>query len=220
MNLDYSHPTDLCEIMGRHGSDKGSQNIAHSWHNYTIVYNALFSSRRGEPLRVFELGLGTNNVNLPSNMGKHGKPGASLRGWKEYFPNASIFGGDIDTDILFSEDRIKTYFCDQTNPHIIKYMWKEEDLQQPFDIIVEDGLHTFDANVCFFENSVQKLSDNSVYVIEDILNKDIHRFEQKINEWKKIYPELSFNLMRVPSHVNPVDNNLLIIIKKKLTISS
>lgn len=37
-------------------------------------------------------------------------------------------------------------------------MWKNDDLVDNFDIIVEDGLHTFDANVCFFENSVHKLN--------------------------------------------------------------
>lgn len=206
-------PTDLCIIMGKHGSDKGSQNITTSWHNYTLVYNSLFSERRNNKLRVFELGLGTNNVDIPSNMGKYGKPGASLRGWAEYFPNASVFGADIDSNILFTEDRIKTYFCDQTNPHVIKYMWKEDDLQEPFDIIIEDGLHTFEANVCFFENSVHKLAEGGTYVIEDILNKDIPRFELKLNSWRQQYPGLSFNMMRIPSTVNPIDNNLIVVKK-------
>lgn len=214
MNIDYTVPSDLCIIMGKHGSDKGSYTITRSWHNYTLVYNHLFSERRNAPLRVFELGLGTNNVNLPSNMGKHGKPGASLRGWAEYFPNASIFGADIDTDILFTEDRIKTYFCDQTNPHVIKYMWKESELEAPFDILIEDGLHTYEANVCFFENSVHKLADGGIYVIEDILNTDIPKFQVKLEQWRHQHPDLSFNMMRIPSTVNSVDNNLLIVKKR------
>jgi hypothetical protein len=197
--------------MGKYGSDKGSSNIARSWHNYTLIYESLFKDIRYNTLRVFELGLGTNNESLPSNMGRHGNPGASLRGWAEYFPNAHVFGADIDSDILFTEDRIKTYFCDQTNPHIIKYMWRESDLEEPFDIIIEDGLHTYEANVCFFENSVHKLATNGTYVIEDILNKDIPRFENKIQEWKIKYPYLTFSLLKIPSIVNPVDNNLLVV---------
>ena len=29
-------------------------------------------------------------------MGKQGKPGASLRTWREFFPNAQVIGIDID----------------------------------------------------------------------------------------------------------------------------
>lgn len=67
------------------------------------------------------------------------------------FSNSEIFGADIDTDMLFNTDRIKTFYCDQTNPHIIKYMWNEPALEENFDIIIEDGLHTFSANVCFLK---------------------------------------------------------------------
>jgi len=199
--------------MGNHGSDKGSKNITQSWHNYTLVYDSLFVNRRNENLRVFELGLGTNNINILSNMGKDGKPGASLRGWAEYFPNASVFGADIDSEILFTENRIKTYFCDQTSPPVIKYMWSQPDLQEPFDIIIEDGLHTYEANVCFFENSIYKLANGGIFIIEDIITKDIQKFESKIILWRKLYPELSFDLMCIPSKVNNYDNNLLIIRK-------
>jgi hypothetical protein len=92
-------------------------------------------------------------------------------------------------------------------------MWNEVHLQESFDIIIEDGLHTFEANVCFFENSFHKLSDNGIYVIEDILNKDIPRFEERINIWKYQRPDLEFTLLRIGSRVNPVDNNLLVIKK-------
>lgn len=215
-NINFTSPTDLCQIMGKYGSDKGSTNITRSWHNYTLVYNGLFNDKRYEKLRIFELGLGTNNVSIPSNMGKYGKPGASLRGWAEYFPNADIFGADIDAGILFTEPRIKTFYCDQTNPHIISYMWQQPDLEKPFDIIIEDGLHTFEANVCFFENSVHKIAENGTYVIEDILNKDIPRFESRLEVWKKRYPDFTFTLLNIPSQVNTVDNNLLIV-KKSLS---
>ena len=67
--FDEKKSTPLCEIMGRHGSDKGSINIESSWHNYTTFYYSKFKDLRKKKLRVFELGLGTNNVNIPSNMG-------------------------------------------------------------------------------------------------------------------------------------------------------
>ncbi len=217
MTYRFSHrvSTPLCSIMGKYGSDKGEKNILKSWHNYTTFYHSIFSKIRKQKLRVFELGLGTNNVNLPSNMGANGKPGASLYGWSEYFPNAMVYGADIDKDILFNTDKIRTYYCDQTNSEVIKQMWNEPDLQENFDIIVEDGLHTYDANVCFFENSIHKLNPNGYFIIEDIGNHEKPKFNSKIKEWQTTYTDCTFKLLQIPSACNKVDNNLIVIHKVK-----
>jgi hypothetical protein len=107
--FDEKQSTPLCEIMGRNKSDKGSVNITESWHNYTTFYYSIFKPMRDEKLRIFELGLGTNNVNFQYNMGVNGRPGASLYGWQEFFPNSYIFGADFDNNILFNTDKIKTF---------------------------------------------------------------------------------------------------------------
>jgi SAM-dependent methyltransferase len=188
----------LSDIMKKHGSDKSSHH-----HNYTDVYTSLFESRRLEPLRVFELGLGTNFVDVKSNMGLNGKPGASLRGWAEYFPNALVFGADIDKRILFEEPRIKTFYCDQTNPESIAALWSEPDLQDGFDIIVDDGLHEYEANKCFYERSIHKLKAGGYYIVEDLLCPDI--FEGMGGG----------KVMRLPLSTNNAgDNNLLVIARQ------
>ncbi len=200
--------TPLCSIMTRFGSDKG--NNYPLGHNYTKYYYQLFKDIRNEKLRVFELGLGTNNVNLPSNMGAHGIPGASLRGWKDFFPNSLIYGADIDKNILFEEERIKTFFCDQRSPEIIGDMWNNNsELTDNFDIILDDGLHTFTANMIFFENSIHKLNVGGVFIIEDILRAELSLFENKLSEFKNKYPNLRFRLYVIP-HENTNDNTVLI----------
>jgi hypothetical protein len=213
--FDENTTTPLCEIMGKYGSDKGNVNIAQCWHNYTTFYHSIFKEMQQSPLRIFELGLGTNNLSVPSNMGANGKPGASLYGWREFFPNSKIYGADIDMNILFESDRIKTYYCDQTNPVIIKMMWNQTELVDGFDIIVEDGLHEYHANECFFENSVHKLNAGGYFIIEDILHYELHLFQNKIGEWKLRFPELEFTLLCIPSKRNTFDNNLLVIKKNK-----
>ena len=214
--FDVSKATPLCEIMGRNGSDKGSSDIVNSWHNYTTVYYSLFRDIREKPLRIFELGLGTKNVNIPANMAwlPGAIPGGSLYGWAEFFKNASVFGADIDKDTLFQTNRISTFFCDQTNPDIIQNMWSIPTLTDGFDIIIEDGLHKYSANVCFFENSVHKLNPNGYYIIEDILNEEAPLFVDKISEWKGKYPYLTFELITIPSRVNTCDNRLLVVQRK------
>jgi SAM-dependent methyltransferase len=211
--FDEKQPTRLCEIMGRNGSDKGNKNITDCWHNYTTFYFSIFNKLCEKKLRLFELGLGTNNLNLPSNMGAYGRPGASLYGWQEYFPNSEIFGADIDTDILFNTDKIKTFYCDQTNKDIIKKMWDEEVLQENFDIIIDDGLHSFNANVCFFENTIHKLKPNGYFIIEDIVNNEKQLFIHKIKEWELQYNDCLFKLLNIPSFKNHFDNSLLVVLK-------
>jgi len=210
--INMEEHTPLCEIMGRNRSDKGSMDDK-AWHNYTIFYYSIFKGLQDKNLRVFELGLGTNNLNLPSNMGANGRPGASLYGWAEFFPNAKVFGCDIDKDILFNTERINTVYCDQTKPEIIKTMWNSPELQDNFDIIIDDGLHEFDANVCFFENSIHKLNPNGYYIIEDILNKEEHLFLNKIKEWETKHTDCKFTLVRLP-HSNKYDNTLVVVKKR------
>lgn len=201
-------PTDLCLIMETCGSDKGG--TTNPWHNYTKYYSKLFNERKDTIQNVFELGLGTTNPAFPANMGPYGKPGASLRGWKTYFKNANIYGADIDRQVLFTEERIQTFFCDQTNPIIIKQMWNSVPESLLFDVIVDDGYHEFNANVCFFENSIYKLNNEGVYIIEDILKKYIPLFEQKIKEWTAKYPNLSFEIFELDSERNKADNVILV----------
>jgi len=208
---DISTPTPLCKIMGDNRSDKGSIDITNSHHNYTCIYYTLFKDIRDNKLRVFELGLGTNNTSLPSNMGKNGRPGASLYGWRDFFVNSDIFGADIDRDILFENERIKTFYCDQTNKSSITELWSNPELKEDFDIIIEDGLHEFYANVCFFENSIHKLNSKGYYIIEDIENKCLDLWKDQIEKWSQTYKDLSFKLEIIPSLINKSDNNLLIV---------
>lgn len=206
-------PTELCKIMGECGSDKGDININECWHNYTLIYNKLFSEIRDNKLRVFELGLGTNNPNIKSNMCWYNKctPGASLLGWEKYFKNSEIFGADIDRNILFKTDRIKTYYCNQLNKNEIEDLWSNNELLELFDIIIDDGLHEYEANVCFFENSIHKLKDGGYYIIEDISSYTLSQWNNKIKEWSEKYQRLKFEIVELPSRVNKADNNLLIV---------
>jgi predicted methyltransferase len=147
-------------------------------------------------------------------MGENGKPGASLFGWRKYFSKGTIFGADIDKSILFHDDRISTFYCDQTTPNIIHDLWENIELKDNFDIIIDDGLHEFYANKCFFENSIHKLNPNGVFIIEDVLLKDIVLYESQINDWKFMYPNLIFRVINIPHHLNIYDNCLIVVQNK------
>jgi len=201
-------PTRLCRIMTWYGSDKG-----HRKHNYTTVYSALFAEMRNQALRIFELGLGTNNPDLRSSMGVSGLPGASLRGWREFFPRALVYGADIDHEILFEEDRIKTFYCDQCDDSSIRSLWSKPELQGcGMDMIVEDGLHTFDSNISFLDGSLDHLRAGGFYITEDIASSAVDRWLDVLETvYARRFPAYEFSLVALPNPLNPDDNNLLIV---------
>jgi len=162
--------TTLCEIMNRNLSDKGSGH-----HNYTKLYDHMFSYFRHEKLNILEIGVGSVNPNIPSNMsggelGKIYKPGASIRGWIEYFPNSQVYCCDIDLEILnFDNERIHSFFFDQTNDYIMKSVTHNGILKDvKFDIIIDDGPHTWASQEWFFRNYYSLLNEGGVLMCEDI----------------------------------------------------
>lgn len=206
---------EIRDIMNKYGSDKGGCG-RFSCHNYTNLYQLLFNNIKNKNLNIFELGLGTKNTDIAYNMGPSGKPGASLKSWKEFLPNSMIYGADIDKSVLFNEDRIKTFYCDQTSPEIIKDMWNSKDLKNiEFDFIIDDGLHEFDANIIFFENSLHKLKVNGYFIIEDLKLNTVSMMEKYISEAEIKYINFEFSLIELYLHNNKNDNNLLIIRRKK-----
>jgi hypothetical protein len=199
-------PTEMCRVMTRHGSDKG-----HGWHNYTTIYSVIFGKLRDQPLRIFELGLGTDNPKLISSMGVNGRPGASLRGWRELFPRALIYGADIDRDILFQEERIDTFYCDQLDRVAIRDLWSQPVLRTGMDIIIDDGLHTLEGNLSFLHGSLEGLRPGGFYVVEDILQETIKGWHDQLDAISKRLPKHEFALVELPNSLNDSDNNLLII---------
>ena len=199
--------SELTDLMNLYGSDKGGKN---NHHNYSEYYSDIFFHKRKSIKNFLEIGLGTNNTNMASNMGADGTPLASLRAWKDYFINANIYGADIDKDILKDEERIKTFFVDQTNPDTITAMFNKIGVDK-FDIILEDGLHEYNANICFFENAIKYLDNDGIYIIEDIYYKDKKKF---INYFKKL--EYSFSIVDI-FHEENIANNCIVIIRKNVT---
>ena len=141
-NADYSSKAIHCrtevdslrQLFNHHGSDKAIM------HNYFEIYAPVMGELAGGEIRVLEIGLGTNNAKIPSNMGGFFTPGGSLRAIKDFVPNAEIYGADIDNEILFNETNIQTCWIDQTKTRT--YGQLRRLLQgKSLDIVIVDGLH-------------------------------------------------------------------------------
>jgi SAM-dependent methyltransferase len=150
---------DLGRLFDRYGSDKASH------HDYHKVYGPIFA-RIGNVEALCEVGLGTNNEDVVSNMTHAGSPGASLRAFRDFLPQARVFGADIDKRVLFSEDRIETFFVDQTDPATFEALPLGD---ARLDLVIDDGLHAPAANITVLNFAVEALRPGGWIVIEDTI---------------------------------------------------
>ncbi len=213
----YSQTNDkLSQLCDKFGTDKGFVNLDkrifynnYHPHNYADFYSLLFDHCKNNFQNIFELGIGTNNPNIESSMGEKYKPGSSLRTWRDYFVNANIFGADIDKNILFEEDRIKTFFVDQTNKDSIKAMW-EKIGPVKMDLMIDDGIHTYEGCKIFFENSIMNLKEDGIYIIEDV----DPIFLNELNEFLCKKGFITSIIKLNSSKYKFLDDNNLILVKK------
>jgi hypothetical protein len=150
----------LKDLFNKFGSDKSSA------HNYHLIYHSIISSVDNCSC-IAEIGLGTNNSKIVSNMNGVGIPGASLRAFSSYLPHANIFGADIDESILFSFDNIKTCYINQLDKNSFINFFNLVS-GKSVDLFIDDGLHSPDANLNTLSLGLKLLSDSGAVVIEDI----------------------------------------------------
>lgn len=216
--VNYSRPANslLDSLCEHYGSDKGGslgRNNPYPWlsHSYSDLLSLLFEPFREQVELVFECGIGTNDVNVASNMGSSGVPGASLRVWRDFFPNAEIVGADIDEKVLFHEERIGTYAVDQTDKKSVRNMWERVG-KSGFQLMIDDGLHTFEAGRNLFLESVHRLASRGTYIIEDVQHDDMIRY---MDFFEPLNFRVQFVTMNRPQHngrdVSIGDNQLVII---------
>ena len=147
------------KLFDYYGSDKSTV------HNYHLIYSSIFSNKN-KVKKILEIGLGTGNLNIVSNMGSNARPGASLKAFKDFFKYAQIYGADIDKKILFKENRIKTFYVDQSDISSLERLYKK--IGRNFDLIIDDGLHAPYTNLNFIITSINKLKKSGWLIIEDI----------------------------------------------------
>jgi hypothetical protein len=150
----------LKPLFDKFGSDKST------YHDYHLLYGSILSEPESVT-NVFEVGLGSNNRDVVSNMvGRGDQPGASLRAFREFLPRAQIYGADIDRRILFQDERISTFFIDQTDPTSFDVL--DAALPGEFDLIIDDGLHSPNANIATLSFGLGKVKAGGWVVVEDI----------------------------------------------------
>lgn len=146
-----SEEADLSKLAIRFMTDKEGD------HHYTKHYHHHFQSLRHRRLNILEVGIG--GYENPAD------GGASLRMWKEYFPNSRIFGIDIYDKSQHDQDRIKTFKGSQVDEEFLTRVAREIGT---IDIIVDDGSHIIEHVITTFKILFPLMSPDGIYVVEDL----------------------------------------------------
>lgn len=166
----YKH-TQLYEIADSHYCDKGLVGPSTTWsaNNYVDVYQAYFSVFRNDPITILEVGLGVPGPEWDSKIvhGGNSQGGASLKMWYEFFPNAVIYGADINDAKFLGCDRIKTFKVDQGSAESLS-AFKDLLGTTRFDIIIDDASHIADHQQLTLALFFPLLQKGGLYFVEDL----------------------------------------------------
>lgn len=135
----------LNDIALARNTDKSSNT-----HNYCPIYQTLFEPIKNDVKVMLEIGIEMT---------------ASIMMWRDYFPNAFIYGIDL-VPCNDGGERTKNYIVDQSKPEELK--WLMEQIGEPLDIIIDDGSHDLSHIIISLTFLYPHLKSGGLYLIEDL----------------------------------------------------
>ncbi|MHA2030457.1 MAG: hypothetical protein ACW99Q_13785 [Candidatus Kariarchaeaceae archaeon] len=152
----------LKQLFVKYGSDK----FIHPYYKY---YSNVLASKSN--IHILEIGIGTKNPDIASTMYFYKQeknfdstPGGSLRAFRDFVKGSTVYGADIDEEILFEEENITTSKVDQLNIDDLDALFPGVS----FDFIVIDGLHHITADVQSILSLLSRMKKGSTLIVEDI----------------------------------------------------
>ena len=186
--------SELGDLFNKYGCDKTRK------HQYEKVYEPYLEQFKDKEISILEVGVFN---------------GHSTEAFHEFLPKANLYGLDIfvrtraeDLE-CYKKDRtqwIKASSIDPSTPRLIK----EKFGNVKFDVIIDDGLHTPQANKMTFRYLSPLLKDDGVFFIEDVWPLESMSMKELEHPW----------LRRHPDRYNQLDNNMFLteIEKSNMTI--
>ena len=149
----------LHELGIKHGTDKVD-------HNYLKVYDELFSPIRDKAITLLEIGI---------------YKGASIKMWREYFPNGYIIGIDkAENSYDFVDEKTFIIKADVCNYNF---------LLGQYDIIIDDGSHIPEEQIAAYQKLFPLVKPGGYYIIEDIYTQ---HFGKNFYEYQKRFIDFAY----------------------------
>lgn len=131
---------------------QNNKKLIRKWIHYFEIYDRYFSKYRNKEVVILEIGV---------------SQGGSLQMWKDYFGDkAKIYGIDIEARCKdLEEENIKIFIGSQSDRNFLR----EVKSQIPrIDILIEDGGHAMNQQIISFEELIDHVKDDGVYLGEDL----------------------------------------------------
>jgi hypothetical protein len=161
----------LTSLANRVGSDKGTQNFHR--HYYTRIYRDIFTPLEGKKIRLLEIGLlhPQHRAWISGNyLTKHGSASAarapSLEMWASYFPQATIFGFDLNDFSAVESDRYKIFQGDSGSRADLTRLIQVSGGE--FDVIIDDASHESEHQQIALGMLFPHLRAGGLFIIEDL----------------------------------------------------
>ena len=146
------------------------------WHDYLKHYWRHFSEMRYAVKTFLEIGV---------------SDGVGLKMWEEFFPNAQIYGIDINpASMAVDGGRIHVKIGDQGDVNFLSSVmnWIGKEL----DIVIDDGSHIRAHQILGFEQIFPAVRDGGIYVLEDLAVDSVPERLEVVHRLKKLLDHLNY----------------------------
>ncbi len=176
---------ELAKLAVKYGTDKWEK------HSYIPTYFDMFNKIRFSVKKVLEIGI---------------LEGASLFMWRDFFPNAQIYGIDVNEEcikLMEGEKRIKAFKYDQTSTEDLHELI--DKIGSDLDIVIDDGSH------------VQKHQYNTCLTLMPLLNKDVTYIIEDVRVARNIIKRIKnhYDYEELGFHKGRRHDDRLIVVKHK-----
>jgi hypothetical protein len=154
----------LVDLFNAAGSDKGTEVRVGGGvpHGYALDYFSLLTPFRQDSFKLLEIGLEDESK-------RSGGPSdaPSLRAWRNFFPNATVYGYDIDDFGFMTGERTVTFQGDQANRNdFARFLELHGD--PSFRVVVDDGSHASSQQQISLASLFPCVEPRGLYLIEDL----------------------------------------------------
>jgi predicted O-methyltransferase YrrM len=92
--------------------------------------------------------------------------GGSLQYLSTKYPNAKIYGIDIEDKRQYDTENVKTFIINQEDRNLLNKFLEEVNVE--FDLIIDDGGHTMKQQQVSFGVLFKRLKKGGLYILEDL----------------------------------------------------
>ena len=150
----------LAELVDNTKTDKNTG------HSYLNLYQRLLEKKKESAKNILEVGIGDFFE----------KNGGSIKLWRDFFTNATIYGLDIlpiskVMDELLNDERVILYTSiDAYNEDFFKTHFLNKNIK--CDFMLDDGPHSLESMIQFIKLYSQIMTDDGILMIEDVQSMD------------------------------------------------